>query len=57
MKRRPIDPIPRYVSFRDDPDPIVQHLAFETVPWRSVTEFTRERERFDQWRLKCPERN
>src|SRR5438046_949686 len=34
MKRRPIDPVPRYVSVPGDADLIVQHLAFETAPWR-----------------------
>jgi hypothetical protein len=50
MKRRPIDPEPRYVSVPGDPDLIVQHVAFETAPWRTVDEFTNERERFDRWR-------
>jgi hypothetical protein len=57
MKRRPIDPAPRYVSVPRDPDLIVQHIAFETAPWRTVAQFTEAREQFDQWRLKCPERN
>jgi hypothetical protein len=51
MKRRPIDPAPRYVKVPGDPDLIVQHLAFETVPWRTIAEFIEMRERFDRWRL------
>ena len=54
MKRRPIGPVPRYVSVPGDADLIVQHLAFETAPWRTVREFTEARQRFDQWRLKSP---
>ena len=57
MKRRPIDAAPRYVSVPGDPDLIVQHIAFETTPWRTVDEFVKERESFDEWRLKCAERN
>jgi hypothetical protein len=57
MKRRPIEPVPRYVSVPGNRDLIVQHLAFETAPWRTVADFTETRQRFDQWRLKCPERN
>jgi hypothetical protein len=56
MKRRPIDPVPRYVSVPGSRDLIVQHIAFETAPWRTVAEFIETRQRFDQWRLKCPER-
>jgi hypothetical protein len=52
MKRRPLNPEPRYVSIPDDPDPIVQHVASDTVPWQTVEEFTKTRELFDGWRLK-----
>jgi hypothetical protein len=52
IKRRPIDAQPRYVRVPGDPDLIVQHLAFETVPWRSVDEFTEARECFEKWRQK-----
>ena len=31
----------------------VQHVAFETAPWRTVDEFIETRQRFDQWRPKC----
>ena len=54
MKRRPINSVPRYVSVPADRDLIVQHLAFETAPWLTVDEFVETRQRFDQWRLKCP---
>ncbi len=57
MKRRPLDPEPRFVRLPGDPDVIVQHVAFETVPWRTVEEFTEERERFDEWRLKSAAHN
>ena len=52
MKRRPVEPVPRYVSLPGDADLIVQHLAFETVPWRTTDEFTKIRQRFDEWRRK-----
>jgi hypothetical protein len=52
MKRRPINAQPRYVSMPGDPDLIVQHLSFETSPWRSVEEFIEARECFDKWRQK-----
>jgi hypothetical protein len=52
MKRRPTNPMPRYVSVPGDPGQIVQHLAFETTPWRTVDEFTKARQLFDEWRLK-----
>jgi hypothetical protein len=51
MKRRPLNPEPRYVEVPGNPDLIVQHLAFDTIPWRTVAEFTEERELFDQCRL------
>jgi hypothetical protein len=50
MKRRPIDAQSRDVSVPGDPDAINQHLSFETVPWRSVEEFTEARECFEKWR-------
>jgi hypothetical protein len=52
MKRRPINVEPRYVSAPSAPDLIVQHLSFETTPWRSVEEFTDARECFEKWRQK-----
>jgi hypothetical protein len=57
MKRRPIGPSPRYVSVPGDRDLIVQHVAFETAPWTTVEEFTKVRERFDEWRLKSAAHN
>jgi hypothetical protein len=52
MKRRPLDPEPRFVEVPGHPDRIVQHVAFETAPWRTVKEFTGARELFELWRLK-----
>jgi hypothetical protein len=52
MKRRSMSPVPRYVLVPGDPNLIVQHIAFETAPWRTVGEFTKARQLFDEWRLK-----
>ncbi len=60
MKRRPVDPVPQYVTVPGpgwaaglEPDVyIAQHLAFNTIPWATVAEFTEVRDQFEQWRLK-----
>jgi hypothetical protein len=57
MKRRPLDPEPRFVRLPGDPDSIIQHIAFDTVPWRTIEEFNEVRERFDEWRLKSAARS
>jgi len=52
MKRAPVEPvIPRYVRVPGEPEDILiaQHIAFETRPWRSLADFTKNRELFDQW--------
>ena len=52
MKRAPVEPvIPRYVRVPGEPEDILiaQHIAFVTRPWRSLADFTKNRELFDQW--------
>jgi hypothetical protein len=56
FKRRPVTPTPKYVAApragASDDLRIVQHLCFQTLPWRTVEEFHAVRELFEQWRLK-----
>ena len=52
MKRRPVDPENRGVVVPGDPNLIAQHLAFETVPWRTIEEFTEARDMFERWRAR-----
>jgi hypothetical protein len=52
MKRHPTNPMPRYVAVPGNRGQIVQHLAFETNPWRTVDEFTKVRQLFDEYRLR-----
>jgi hypothetical protein len=56
FKRRPVDPWLSFVSIpplqEDDDLRIVQHISFNTIPWRTVEEFNAARDLFDQWRHK-----
>ena len=57
FKRRPVDPHPEYVRIEDGDDiVIVQHLAFDTMPWRTIAEFEACREVFARWRKGPPRR-
>lgn len=49
FKRRPVNP--RMVEVRHPKDDvIVEHLSFDTVPWRTVEDGLEARTYFDQWR-------
>jgi hypothetical protein len=48
FKRRPTDPKPVYIAI--DEGLVTQHVAFDTIPWRSVDEFNETRDAFERWR-------
>jgi hypothetical protein len=48
MKRKPVNP--RMVAFTMPDGTVVEHLAFDTVPWGSVDEFDAVKKQWDRWR-------
>jgi hypothetical protein len=56
FKRRLVDPVPKFLpvpALGENEDPrIVQHLSCNTVPWRTVEEFSATRDLFEKWRHK-----
>ena len=50
FKRQPLAAEPRFLPVPGEDNLIVQQLAFETAPWRTIEEFAEERAVFDRWR-------